>query len=112
MSEIIYNIINSPLGPIELPINPIWEWVVLGIVELIAFKIAWEVSPGGFLGSEIHWFVRILFIVVVWAILYGVIALIRFLVSHWLIVLGIAILIIGIIAVAHYYFNKKDCLNG
>ena len=66
----IFDIATDPLG---LPIPALWEYIILGVVGLVAFKIAWEVSPGGVGGSAIHWTVRLIAFVVIWAVLYGVI---------------------------------------
>jgi hypothetical protein len=66
--KFIFTLLTDPLG---LPISPIWEYVILAILNEIAFKIAWNVSPGGAWGSEIHWAVRIPFFCVMWAITYA-----------------------------------------
>lgn len=97
MYKFIFTLLTDPLG---LPISPIWEYVILAILNEIAFKIAWNVSPGGAWGSEIHWAVRIPSFFVMWAITYGIIWIIKCLAANWILVLsilGITALVVGII---------------
>lgn len=98
MYKLIFTLLTDPLG---LPISPIWEYVILAILNEIAFKIAWNSSPGGTWGSEIHWAVRIPTFFVIWAITYGIIWTIKWVAANWILVLsilGIAIIIVGLIA--------------
>ena len=77
----IFELITEPLA---LPISPLWEYLILLVLGEIAFRIAWEVSPGGFGGSTIHWFVRIIAFVAIWAVTYAVIAVGKFVLAHWI----------------------------
>lgn len=98
MYKFIFTLLTDPLG---LPISPIGEYVLLAFLNEIAFKIAWNTSPGGTWGSEIHWAVRITIFCVMWAITYGIIWTIKWVTADWILVLGIfgvAILIVCIIA--------------
>ena len=89
----VFNLLTSPLG---LPINPLWEYIILAVVEVIAHKAAWEISPGGEMGSFIYWSFKFVITVTVWAILYGVIVAAKFVVAHWLwFALGAAAALIG-----------------
>lgn len=97
MYKFIFTLLTDPLG---LPISPIWEYVILAILNQIAFKIAWNISPGGAWGSEIHWAVRIPAFCVMWVITYGIIWIIKWLTVNWVLVLSIlvvTILVVGII---------------
>ena len=76
-----YTIITNPLG---LPISPIWEYLFLLVVGEIVHEIAWNVSPGGEFGSFIYWITKPLAFVAIWAILYGIISAIKFIVAHWI----------------------------
>lgn len=95
--SLIFDIATDPLG---LPIPAIWEYIILDVVGIVAFKIAFEVSPGGFGGSAIHWGIRLIAFVGIWAVLYGVITVGKFIIAHWvLIVCGLAtVAVVGIIA--------------
>lgn len=93
--KFLYTIITSPLG---LPISPIWEYLILLVVGEIVHEIAWNVSPGGRFGSLIYWVTKLLAFVSVWAILYGIISAIKFVVAHWVwFTIGGLALLIGVI---------------
>ena len=76
----IFELITDPLA---LPISPLWEYLILLVLGEISFRIAWEASPGGFGGSEIHWFVRAIAFVAMWAAASAVIAVAKFVIAHW-----------------------------
>lgn len=97
MYKFIFELITSPLG---LPISALWEYIILLVINEIAFRIAWNASPGGRWGSKIHWAVRIPMFIILWAVTYGIIALVKWLFLNWVLVLsiiGALIFIIGII---------------
>ena len=79
--SLFFDLLTDPLG---LPIHPLWEYVILLVIGGIAFRIAWEASPGGFGGSTIHWFVRIIAFVAIWAVTYAVITVGKFVIAHWI----------------------------
>ena len=72
MFKLFFEILTDPLG---LPINALWEYLILAIINVVAFNIAWDASPGGTWGSTIHWAVRLVAFVIIWAVTYGIIAL-------------------------------------
>lgn len=94
--SLIFDLLTDPLG---LPIHPLWEYVILLVIGEIAFRIAWEASPGGFGGSTIHWFVRIIAFAVMWAVTYAVIAVGQFVLAHWIpiVCIAVGVAILGII---------------
>ena len=94
MYKFIFDLLTDPLG---LPINDLWEYLVLTIIGFFAFTIGWEVSPGGTFGSLIHWLVRLFAFFGLWAVTYAVISDIQWSVSHWVITLCI---LTGIVLVA------------
>lgn len=65
INKFLYEILISPL---DLPVNPIIEYLILGIIGIVAFKIAWKTSPGGIWGSVIHYSVRFITFTAMWAI--------------------------------------------
>lgn len=79
MYKFLFELFTDPL---PLPINPLYEYIILAVIGFIAYKVAWEASPGGTFGSEIHWSVRILVFVVLWAIAYAVIMAIQWLMNN------------------------------
>lgn len=96
MFKFLFEILTDPLG---LPINALWEYLIIAVINAVAFKIAWEASPGGFGGSAIHWAVRLIAFVIIWAVTYGVIALAKWIFANWIIALCIVagIVVLGIV---------------
>ena len=86
MYKFIFEIIIDPLG---LPISVIWEYVILLFLNEIAFQTAWNASPGGKWGSEIHWAVRIPTFIVLWGITYSVICIVKWIWTNWILILSI-----------------------
>lgn len=105
MLKILYEILVCPLG---LPINPIWEYVIIFIVGEIAHEVAFWISTGGRFGSLIYWVSKFLVFVAAWAILYGIISAAKFVISNWIwfIIGGIILLIVSIILII--IFKKKQ----
>lgn len=104
MLKFLYTIFTNPLG---LPIDPVWEFVILLIVGEIVHEIAYWASPGGTFGSLIYWITKLLVFVAIEAILYGIIAVIKFVILHWLwfTIGGLALLVGAITWIATN--NKK-----
>lgn len=98
MLKLFFTLLSDPLG---LPIEPLWEYVILFIVGEIVHEIAWSASPGGTFGSLIYWVRKLLAFVVIWAVLYTIIVAIQFIIVHWIwFAVGAVVLVaIGIILV-------------
>ena len=99
MLKFLFGILTDPLG---LPIDAIWEYLILAVIGAIAFLIAWNASPGGNFGSLIHWVVRLIAFVILWAIVYGIIALVQWIFANWawtLCILGGVVVIGGIVTI-------------
>ena len=106
MYGFVFNLLISPLG---LPVSAVWEWAILAVIEIIAYKIAWEASPGGFLGSEIHWAVRPIAYFVIWAITYAVIWAVKFVIANWVIFICLGIIAVtAVIVVALERLRRKN----
>ena len=107
--SLFFDFLTNPLG---LPIHPLWEYLILAVIGKIAFRIAWNASPGGFGGSTIHWVVRIIAFVVMWAATYAVIAFAKFIIAHWIPIACIigGLTIVGIAFVITYK-RKERILN-
>jgi CHASE2 domain-containing sensor protein len=105
---LFFDLLTDPLG---LPINPIWEYVILLVIGEMAFRIAWDASPGGFGGSTIHWLVRIIVFAVIWAVTYAAIAIGQFVVAHWIpimcIIGGLVVVSISIVLVQKHRIQEK-----
>ena len=96
MLKFIFEVLTDPLG---LPISWGWEYLILTVIGAIAFVFAWNASPGGKFGSLIHWIVRLIAFVILWAIVYGFIALMQWIFANWIITLCIlgGVVLIGVI---------------
>ena len=81
MLKLPYTLLTNPLG---LPIDPLWEYIILLLVGEIVHRIAWDASPGGAFGSMIYWATKFLAFVTIWGVLYGVITAAKFVVAHWI----------------------------
>lgn len=122
MREIFSFIFDRLTDPLGLPIPALWEYIILLVIGLIAYKIAFSAvgnmynsgsihSRGA--GSLFHWLIRLIIFVVIWAITYCVITLVKWITAHWVIVvssLGGILLIVGIIVLIIIFNKKGDTL--
>ena len=98
MLKLFYTLLTDPLG---LPIEPLWEYVILWVVGEIAHNIAWNTSPGGAFGSLIYWVTKLIAFVAIWAVLYAIIATVQFVIAHWIwFAIGAAIIVAAVISFA------------
>ena len=81
MLKLFYSLLTDPLG---LPIEPLWEYIILLLVGEIVHEIAFYVSPGGTFGSLIYWVTKLIAFAAIWAVLYAIIAIIKFIIAHWI----------------------------
>lgn len=105
MKEIFSFLFERLTDPLSLPINPLWEYLILLVIGSIAYTIAFSLVgemyrsgniSGGCLGSLFHWLIRLFVFVVVWAIAYGVITSIQWLTAHWMTIISI----LGMLAIS------------
>lgn len=84
MRGILSFIFDRVTDPLTLPIEPWKEWVILGVIGLFAYKIAYDAVGGmyavGFIdgrlaGSLAHWTIRALIFASVWFVTYWVIVI-------------------------------------
>ena len=81
MLKIFYTLLTDPLG---LPVEPLWEYIILLVLGEIVHEIAFYVSPGGTFGSLIYWVTKLIAFASIWAVLYAIIAIIKFIIAHWI----------------------------
>lgn len=109
MYKLFFEMLKQPLG---LPISPIYEYILLLVIGEVAFQIAWNISPGGKYGSEIHWLVRIPIFLLIWILLYITIVIVKWVIAHWIILcfaIGGLIIFIGLaVLVVRKYQLKKS----
>lgn len=112
----LYEFLIDPLG---LPIAWYWEYIILWIIDLIAYNTAFSTvgdmynagMNGRGLGSFIHCIIRTFCFGAMWAITYCIIWLCKWLCENWLLifsVIGCATFILGIsVLIVKIKKNKK-----
>ena len=98
MREVLSFLFDRITNPLGLPIAWYWEWIILAVIELAAFAIAFRavgnlyadgMISGSTAGSVLHWIIRLIVFVVIWAITYFVIWLAQLIFAHWLLIVSI-----------------------
>lgn len=79
MSEIFRYIFDYLTDPLGLPIDWYWEYIILLAVEKLAYLLAFDnvgdlyrahLIDGKITGSFLHWLIRFVYFVVIWAATY------------------------------------------
>lgn len=115
----LFDIFTDPLG---LPIAWYWEWIILAIIAFAAYAIAFrsvgDLYDGGMIsgstvGSVLHWIIRLIVFVVIWAVTYFVIWLAKLIFAHWLLIVTIlgGILVIAAIICLIVRYTRKGGEN-
>lgn len=68
--EIFQDLITEKLDVTKLGISFISAIILSCLIDKVAFKIAWDASPGGPFGSIIHYAVRAISFLLMWALTY------------------------------------------
>lgn len=100
--KLIFEFLINPLG---LPINPIYEYLILLAIAKLAFAIGWDKSPGGEFGSLIHYLYRTIVFFVLWALTYGGIKAYYLVQSNHLMIIPV-IAVIALLVVLFISFNR------
>lgn len=99
--KFMFERLTDPLG---LPINPIYEYIILAVIGFIAYITAYDKVEnlyhdgwinGKTAGSFFHWIIRLVLFVVMWLAVYVVIQVYFFVSANWQIILMIAGSVIG-----------------
>ena len=98
MREVLSFLFDRITDPLGLPIAWYWEWIILAIITFAAYAIAFravgDLYDGGMIsgsasGSILHWIIRLIVFVAIWAITYFVIWLAKLIFAHWLLIVSI-----------------------
>ena len=123
MFKLLFEFLTEPL---VLTIEWYWEYVILAVIGTFAYIIAYNcvgsmysegLINGRGIGSFFHWLIRLVFFVIIWAVTYGVIALVKWICVNWILVLyvlgGIVVLAatISIITAIHKKKTKKTSVE-
>ena len=116
----VFERITDPLG---LPINALYEYIILTVIGAIAYGIAYskvgDMYHGGLIsgrteGSFFHWLIRL----ILWLLAYGAIQGYYFMTANWQIVLMVAGSVAGaamlctLAVTAMRFFKKHRTVNG
>ena len=113
--KFLFERLTDPLG---LPINILAEYILLGVIGMIAYIVAFRIVGNMYRkreittrtgGSAAHWLIRLLFFIPIWAVTYFVIWVGKLIVAHWafaLAVLGFA-LFTGLMIVLYLHNRRK-----
>lgn len=115
MFKFIFDLITEPLG---LPIEWYYEWIILLVIGEIAYHVAYDKVgalyhsgsiSGRAAGSFVHWIIRTVVFVAVWAVTYGVIWIGKFVMTHKIqVAIGICSIVTVVIAVKIFVWFKEQ----
>ena len=113
MFKFIFEILTDPLG---LPIEWYWEYLILAVIGVVAYAVAYrcvgDMYSGGMIdgstsGSFFH---CLILFVALWAVTYGIIAAVKWLTDNWVLVLcimGGVVVVVGIATVIAIIIRKR-----
>ena len=114
MFKFIFDLATEPLG---LPIEWYSEWIILLVIGEIAYHVAYDKVgdlyhsgsiSGRSAGSFVHWIIRTVVFVAVWAVTYGVIWTGKFVMAHKIqVAIGICSIVAVVIAVKIFIWIKE-----
>lgn len=115
MFKFIFDLATEPLG---LPIEWYYEWIILLVIGEIAYHFAYDKVgalyhsgsiSGRAAGSFVHWIIRTVVFVSVWAVTYGVIWIGKFVMAHKIqVAIGICSIVAVVIAVKIFVWFKEQ----
>ena len=126
MSAIFKFLFERATDPLGLPINALYEYIILAVIGAIAYGIAYskvgDMYHGGLIsgrteGSFFHWLIRLILFVGLWLLTYGAIQVYFFVTANWQIVLMIAGSVAGaamlctLAVTAMRFFKKHRTVN-
>lgn len=123
MKELFSFIFDQITDPLSLPINPLYEWVILGVIGVIAYVVAYNkvgdmyrsgMIHGGLLGSLSHWIIRLLIFIAIWFVTYWAIVIGQWIVANWIVVLSILASVTACVLACMIYrlIKNKKTRNG
>lgn len=126
MSAIFKFLFERATDPLGLPINALYEYIILAVIGAVAYGIAYskvgDMYHGGLIsgrteGSFFHWLIRLILFVGLWLLAYGAIQGYFFVTDNWQIILMVAGSVAGaamlctLAVTAVRFFNKHRTVN-
>ncbi len=127
MSAIFKFLFERVTDPLGLPINALYEYIILAVIGAVAYGIAYskvgDMYHGGLIsgrteGSFFHWLIRFILFAGLWLLAYGAIQGYYFITANWQIVLMVAGSVAGaamlctLAVTALRLFKKHRTVNG
>lgn len=127
MSAIFKFLFERATDPLGLPINALYEYIILAVIGAVAYGIAYskvgDMYHGGLIsgrteGSFFHWLIRLILFVGPWLLTYGAIQGYFFVTANWQIILMIAgsfagaAMLCTLAVTAVRLFKKHRTVNG
>ena len=127
MSAIFKFLFERATDPLGLPINALYEYIILAVIGAVAYGIAYskvgDMYHGGLIsgrteGSFFHWLIRFILFVGLWLLTYGAIQGYFFVTANWQIILMIAgsfagaAMLCTLAVTAVRLFKKHRTVNG
>ena len=127
MSAIFKFLFERATDPLGLPIIALYEYIILAVIDAIAYGIAYskvgDMYHGGLIsgrteGSFFHWLIRFILFVGLWLLTYGAIQGYFFVTANWQIILMIAgsfagaAMLCTLAVTAVRLFKKHRTVNG
>lgn len=118
MTKVFSFLFERLTDPLGLPINPLWEYLILlvlfGIAFVLSYALVGMLYQDGDLhtrigGSAVHWLVRFAIFVVLWALTYGIIWVVQTLSLYWIIALAVLVglsVLVTLARVALFIYEK------
>lgn len=100
---IIYKLFNTVLTVHE---DPFISLMILGIFDVIAYKIAYSKATN----SNEHWSIRLLVLSIISIIYVTVVNVVRWIAAHWIWILIALISILLLLGLTIFLLNKKRVL--
>lgn len=122
MFKPFFELLTEPLG---LPIEWYYEYIILAVIGVIAYSIAYSkvgdmyrdgLIDGRTSGSFFHWLIRLIIFALLWAVTYGVIWVGKIMIANWQVVLiglgiVVALIVLTIFCVKKYRKSKAVSNN-
>lgn len=120
MREFFSFIFDKITDPLTLPIHPLWEWLILAVIEKIAYKFAFskvgdmyrlDIVRGKASGSLFHWIIRLLTFIPLWVVVYWTIVFVQWIKANWImaiVILAAIIVLVIVVTIVYKSIKKKQ----
>ncbi len=111
MLKVIFEIFTLPFSLFD---NPIENYIAMGIIGYIAYKIAYNEVGGlrlrGETGSVAHWTIRTMAFVTFWFLCCIVIRVIDFITNNWISVIISLVLVLTLYIIEEYAISHPESI--